>query len=132
MWAVLSRYVRKELLLLAFCFLVSAQTPPVIRLYPVDDTPRDPAFRSYVRRLKAAVDARNTKVLRKLVDEHEVIVGGSDEDKGWAKFVNSGGRTIAASRRCGLRCRTCFPWALFGSTLLCFSLRISPGASPAT
>jgi hypothetical protein len=53
----------------------------------VDDTARDPAFRSYIEKLRAAVEARNTSALRRLVDE-EVVVGPSDDDKGWAKFVD--------------------------------------------
>jgi hypothetical protein len=52
----------------------------------VDDTGRDPAFRSYIGRLRSAVEARDTGALRKLVDE-DVIVGPADDDKGWAKFT---------------------------------------------
>jgi hypothetical protein len=72
-------------LLIALC-LLQAQPVSVVRLYPVDDTARDPAFRSYVARLRSAVEARNTAALRKLVDE-DVLVGPSDDDKGWAKFT---------------------------------------------
>jgi hypothetical protein len=61
-----------------------AQAP--VRLYPIDETDRDRTFRSYVSRLRSAVEARNTSALRKLVDE-EVVVGPKAEDKGWAKFV---------------------------------------------
>jgi hypothetical protein len=56
-------------------------------LYPVDDTARDPAFRSYVRRLKSAVQSRDTRALRKLVAD-DVVVGPSETDKGWAKFTD--------------------------------------------
>ena len=63
-----------SLLLIALCLLTQAQTVSVVRLYPVDDTPRDPAFRSYVKKLRSAVEARNTNALRKLVD-NEVVVG---------------------------------------------------------
>jgi hypothetical protein len=73
-------------LLIALCLFMQAQTVSVVRLYPVDDTARDPAFRSYVRRLRSAVEARNTDALRKLVDE-EVVVGSANDDKGWAKFT---------------------------------------------
>ena len=73
-------------LVLAVCLLSQAQTVSVVRLYPVDETRRDPAFRSYVRKLQSAVEARNTDALRKLVDEN-VIVGPSDDDKGWTKFA---------------------------------------------
>ena len=72
-------------LLIALFFLAQAQTGTV-RLYPVDDTGRDPAFRSYVKKLQSAVERRNTEDLRKLVDE-DVVVGPTDDDKGWAKFV---------------------------------------------
>ena len=58
----------------------------VVRLYPIDDTARDSAFRSYVGKLRSAVEARNTDALRKLVDE-EVVVGPAAEDKGWEKFT---------------------------------------------
>ena len=58
----------------------------VVRLYPVDDTARDPAFRSFVKKLRSAVEARNGNALRKLVDE-EVVVGPADEDTGWPKFA---------------------------------------------
>lgn len=73
-------------LLIAFCLLSQAQTESVLRLYPVDDTTRDPAFRSYIGRFRSAVEARNTKALRKLVDD-EVFVGPGDDDKGWKKFT---------------------------------------------
>jgi len=73
-------------LLVALCLLSQAQTEPALRLYPVDDTARDPAFRSYVGKLRSAVAARNTKALRKLVDD-DVFVGPDDDDKGWNKFM---------------------------------------------
>ena len=58
----------------------------VVRLYPIDDTARDPAFRSYVERLRSAVETRSTDALRKLV-ANDVVVGPDKEDTGWAKFV---------------------------------------------
>lgn len=62
------------------------QTAPA-RLYPVDDTARDPAFRSYVGKLRTAVDKRDAGALRKLAAK-DVFVGPDDKaDKGWAKFV---------------------------------------------
>ncbi len=73
-------------LLIAVCLLVQAQTVSVFRLYPVDDTARDPAFRSFVKRLRSAVEARNANALRKLVDEG-VVVGPADDDTGWPKFA---------------------------------------------
>jgi hypothetical protein len=73
-------------LLPALCLLVQAQTLPVVRLYPVDDTARDPAFPSFVKRLKSAVEAHNAHALHKLVDK-EVVVGPAVEDTGWAKFT---------------------------------------------
>lgn len=75
-----------SLLLFVFCLAVHAQTGPVVRLYPVDDTARDSSFRSYVGKLRSAVEERNTAALRKLVDE-EVATGPAVEDKGWQKFV---------------------------------------------
>ncbi|MCX6621255.1 MAG: hypothetical protein NTY38_09270 [Acidobacteria bacterium] len=73
-------------LLAAGCLLVQAQSAPVLRLYPVDETARDPQFRSFVKRLRSAVEARRTKALRKLVDE-EVVAGRAADDTGWAKFA---------------------------------------------
>ena len=73
-------------LLIALCVLLQARTVPVVRLYPVDDTARDPAFHSFVKRLGSAVDARNTNALRKLVDP-EVVSGPAEDDTGWEKFV---------------------------------------------
>lgn len=72
--------------LLALFLVQQTQPPPVLRLYPVDDAARDHAFRSYLGKLRAAVAARNTRALRKLVDE-QVVVGPDDDDKGWTKFV---------------------------------------------
>ena len=46
-------------LLIAVCLLLQAQTSSVVRLYPVDDTERDPAFRSFVKHLQSAVDAHS-------------------------------------------------------------------------
>lgn len=71
--------------MIALVWLAEAQTESVLRLYPVDDTERDPGFRSYVGKLRSAVEAHNTKALRKLVDQ-DVFVGPGDDDKGWAKF----------------------------------------------
>lgn len=60
------------------------QTP--VRLYPVDDTARDPGFQSFVNKLRSAVDKRDAAALRKLTDK-DVVVGPEDDDKGWTKFV---------------------------------------------
>ncbi|MGA7412827.1 MAG: hypothetical protein WBW33_20290 [Bryobacteraceae bacterium] len=73
-------------LLIALCVLLQAETVPVVRLYPVDDTARDPEFHSFVKRLRSAVEARNTNALRKLVDP-EVVTGPAEDDTGWAKFA---------------------------------------------
>ena len=70
-------------LLIAFCLFFQTEA---VRLYPVDDTARDPAFRSYVQRLRKAVETRSTRALRKLVDK-EVVVGGAKNEKGWDKFT---------------------------------------------
>src|SRR4051812_35695041 len=59
-------------LAIALCLLFQAQAASVIRLYPVDDTARDPAFRAFVKRLRSAVEGRDIKILRKLVDEEVV------------------------------------------------------------
>lgn len=71
-------------IVVALCLWFQAQG--AVRLYPVDDTARDPAFRSYINKLKSAVDRRNTAALRKLVAS-DVVVGPADADKGWQKFV---------------------------------------------
>jgi hypothetical protein len=73
-------------LLIAVCILIQAQAASVVRLYPVDDTARDPAFHSFVKRLRSAVEARNTSALRKLVDP-EVVSGPAEDDTGWPKFA---------------------------------------------
>lgn len=75
-----------SLFLFVLCLSLHAQTGPLVRLYPVDDTARDSSFRSYVGKLRSAVEDRNTTALRKLVDE-EVATGPAAEDKGWQKFV---------------------------------------------
>jgi hypothetical protein len=71
---------------IALCFLIQVPAESPVRLYPIDETGRDSAFRSYVRKLRSAVNARNTAALRKLVDD-EVVVGPARDDKGWDKFV---------------------------------------------
>jgi hypothetical protein len=71
--------------LISLLLQVQPQSP--VRLYPVDETDREPAFRSYVQKLRSAVEARSTEALRKLVDDDEVFVGPADDDKGWAKFI---------------------------------------------
>jgi hypothetical protein len=71
------------LLLIALCLFFQAEA---VRLHPVDDTERDRAFRSYVEKLQAAVEARSTRDLRKLVDK-EVVVGPAKDDKGWDRFM---------------------------------------------
>jgi len=75
------------LALLCFRLAFAQMAGAPIRLYPVDDSARDPAFHSYVRKLQAAVTRRDTAALRKLVDTKEIVVGAGKEDKGWAKFV---------------------------------------------
>ena len=72
-------------LLIALCLLLQAQDASAPRLYPVDDTARDPSFRGFVKKLRSAVAKRDTSALRKLVDE-EVVVGPANEDKGWERF----------------------------------------------
>ena len=52
----------------------------------MDDTARDPAFRSYVAKLRSAVEARSTRDLRKLVDKG-VVVGPAKDDKGRARLT---------------------------------------------
>ena len=73
------------LLYLSLAFAQTAAVP--VRLYPVDDSARDPGFHSYVRKLQAVVDRRDAAGLRKLVDTRDVVVGAGKEDKGWLKFV---------------------------------------------
>jgi hypothetical protein len=71
--------------LAVFC-LSQAQVTAATRLYPVDDTSRNPAFRSYVRKLQTAVNRRSMEDLRKLVDA-EVVVGDDAAEKGWTSFI---------------------------------------------
>ena len=68
------------------CFVAHAQTGSVDRLYPIDETARDSSFRSYVKKLRSAVEARDPGALRKLVDD-EVFVGPDDAGKGWDRFA---------------------------------------------
>lgn len=72
------------LLALAAFSLLAAQPPA---LYPIDDTARDTAFRGFVQRLRAAVESRNTKALRRLISD-DVAIGPAESDKGWKKFVD--------------------------------------------
>jgi len=72
--------------LLNACLPLHAQRPEGPRLYPVDDTNRSSSFRSWVKKLRSAVDARDPAALRKLVDP-DVVVGPADDDRGWAKFL---------------------------------------------
>jgi hypothetical protein len=67
-------------------FFAFLQTDAAVRLYPIDDAQRDSGFRSYVGKLRSAVEARDAAALRKLVDD-EVFVGPGKDDKGWTKFA---------------------------------------------
>lgn len=87
------RMGRRFLLSLALCLPVLAQTGLILRLYPIDDTARDPAFRSFVKKLRSAVRDRSTKALRKLVDD-EVFVGPGDRDLGWTKFAATDRKSV--------------------------------------
>ncbi|MEO8660119.1 MAG: hypothetical protein ABI693_16735 [Bryobacteraceae bacterium] len=78
--------IRLLLPLFAICLLSQAQTPPVLQLYPVDDTSRDSSFRAYIGKLRSAVKGRKVEALRKLTAE-DVFVGPGDKDKGWEKFM---------------------------------------------
>ncbi|MFN7938784.1 MAG: hypothetical protein U0R19_35975 [Bryobacteraceae bacterium] len=71
-------------LLSAALLLPAFETLP--KLYPVDETLRDPSFQAYTQRLRAAVQSRNTKALRRLTSD-DVVVGPEKDDKGWKKFV---------------------------------------------
>jgi hypothetical protein len=73
-------------LLIGICLSLQIQPGSVTRLYPIDETARDSSFRSYVGKLRSAVQNRDTSALRKLVDD-DVFVGPGDDDKGWAKFT---------------------------------------------
>ncbi|MBL8174881.1 MAG: hypothetical protein JNK48_09430 [Bryobacterales bacterium] len=72
-------------ILLLLATLASAQGP-LPKLYPVDETARDPSFQAFTSRLRSAVEKRDTKALRRLTDD-EVVSGPEKEDKGWKKFV---------------------------------------------
>jgi len=73
-------------LLAGLCLLAQAQDGSVVRLYPVDDSSRDPTFRAFVKKLQSVVEAHDTKALRKMADK-EVVSGPSEDDTGWAKFT---------------------------------------------
>ncbi len=73
-------------LLVALCVILQSQAAPSVRLYPVDDSARDPAFHSFVKRLRSAVETRNSNALRKLVDP-EVVSGPAQEETGWQRFA---------------------------------------------
>src|SRR4051812_23133478 len=75
------------LALLCLQLAIAQVTAAPVRLYPVDESTRDAGFQSYVHKLQAAVDRRDTTRLRKLVDTKEVLVGSHKGDKGWGKFV---------------------------------------------
>ncbi|MBL8209431.1 MAG: SH3 domain-containing protein [Bryobacterales bacterium] len=79
-----SRLTLRVLVLLCPLLLQAQQTLP--KLYPIDESSRDGSFQSFVSRLRSAVEARNTKALRKLLDE-DIVVGAEKEDQGWRKFV---------------------------------------------
>ena len=72
--------------MLVLALLAFLQADTAVRLYPIDDVQRDGGFRSYVGKLKLAVEARDAAALRKLVDD-DVFVGPGKEDKGWDKFA---------------------------------------------
>lgn len=76
--------VRLALISLVLVLPVCGQLP---KLYPVDETLRDATFQAYTHRLRAAVEKRNTRALRRLTDD-DVVVGPAKEDKGWKKFVD--------------------------------------------
>src|SRR4051794_39516117 len=73
------------LLCLPLAFAQAAAAP--VRLYPVDESARDPGFHSYVRKLQGVVDRRDSAGLRKLVDTKDVVVGAGKADNGWGKFI---------------------------------------------
>jgi hypothetical protein len=82
---VLPKRLRLLFLLFALCFFGQAQAPPVLQLYPVDDTSRDSSFKSYFGKLRSAVEGRKVEALRKLTAD-DVFVGPGDKDKGWETF----------------------------------------------
>ena len=59
------------------------------RIAPVDDTNRDPSFRSFAAKLNRVAVKRDVKGLRKLLDP-EIVTGtgrkGDPEEKGWKAF----------------------------------------------
>jgi hypothetical protein len=78
--------MKTRILLFAILCLSQSHITAATRLYPVDDTSRNPAFRSYVRKLQIAVDRRSVERLRKLVDD-KVVVGDDAAEKGWTGFI---------------------------------------------
>lgn len=73
----------------AFLTVVLAQQEG-FRIAPVDDTDRDPEFRSFAAKLNKVALKRDVKGLKKLVDP-EVVTGtgrkSDPEEKGWNAFV---------------------------------------------
>ena len=119
-----------EAFLLFAVLCLSQGQATAARLYPVDDTDRNPAFRSYVRKLQAAVDRRSMAALRKLVDE-DVVVGARATEKGWATFT-AGGVLKTRTRRYGMFCLIFLRSASFRNTRNYFFRLISCGDSLAS
>lgn len=73
------------MLVWAMLTILAAADAPV-RLYPIDDRQRADDFRRFTERLEKAVNQRNFKALRKLVDD-KVVAGPKDKDEGWGVFT---------------------------------------------
>jgi hypothetical protein len=78
--------MRMPVLILSQLVLVLSAQQPLPKLYPVDESARDPSFQAFTSRLRSAVERRNTKALRRLVDD-DVVVGPDKDDRGWHKFL---------------------------------------------
>lgn len=73
---------------IALLVLLAAQALPCQKLLPIDDAPRDPEFQAFTRKLLSVATKRDSKALRKLLDEDVISSSINDkkDEKGWAAF----------------------------------------------
>jgi Bacterial SH3 domain len=72
---------------IAALVLLAAQLLSAQKLLPIDDSARNPEFRSFVRKLQAVVAKRDAKGLKKLLDDDVIAHSeGKKDEKGWAAF----------------------------------------------
>lgn len=83
-----SVFAMLTLVLLVISFAPLRAQSAAVKVYPVDESSRDPSFQSYVKKLRSAVTTRSTKSLRQLVDDDRIVVGPEKHDQGWQKFLH--------------------------------------------